>query len=150
MGNDLNVFSVSKDVYTQEHFLLHIFSHRDKRKECLFLLLQISAVFSPPGLQGESWWKSWHLSQFSPAVLCRQTHRPWTYKQANIFVIRSYLVRCNIATNVLWGRTGSDWFSTDLGRTMPVWVKTSPRPGSTGVHWLACPLQKQLPRTTML
>lgn len=27
---------VSKDVYTQEHFLLHIFFHRDKRKECFY------------------------------------------------------------------------------------------------------------------
>lgn len=57
-GNDLNVVSVSKDAYTQEHFLLPVFFHRDKRKECLYLLLQILAVFSPPGLQGESWWKS--------------------------------------------------------------------------------------------
>jgi len=39
------------------------------------------AVFSPPGPQGELWWKSRHLSQLSPAVLCWQTHRPWTWKQ---------------------------------------------------------------------
>ncbi|TNN41540.1 hypothetical protein EYF80_048300 [Liparis tanakae] len=32
---------------------------------------------------------------------------------------------------------------------MPVWVKTSPRPPSTGVQLPACPWQKQLPRTTM-
>lgn len=46
----------------------------------MFLLLQMSTVFSPPGLQGESWWKFWHLSQFSPAVLCQQTHWPWTWR----------------------------------------------------------------------
>lgn len=42
---------------------------------------QMSAAPSPPGFQGESLWKSWHLSQFSPAVLCLQTHCLWTWNQ---------------------------------------------------------------------
>lgn len=98
------------------------------------LLLQTSAVLPPPGLQGESWWKSSHLSQFSPAVLCRQMHLPWTYKSTmQSFFLMTFCFVC------LWRvhrdlQKQSSQLQTGFAPCQPGWRRhPAPcRPGCTG------------------